>query len=68
MFVGPAIGQALNESQGLTYVDPDTGYLANIPAPEIFLVAGIVALLVFIPLILLTRRINKQSVPSEETN
>ena len=68
MFVGPAIGQALNESQGLTYVDPDTGYLANIPAPEIFLVAGIVALLVFIPLILLTRRINKQSAPSEETN
>ena len=59
MFVGPAIGQALNESQGLTYVDPDTGYLANVPAPEIFLVAGLVVLLVFIPLIFLMRKINK---------
>lgn len=61
MFVGPAIGQALNESQGLTYVDPDTGYLANVPAPEIFLVAGIVALLVFVPLVFLTLRINKNN-------
>ena len=67
MFVGPAIGQALNASQGLTYTDPDTGYLANVPAPEIFLVAGLVALLVFIPLIFLTRKINKEkSVPSKE--
>ena len=61
MFVGPAIGQALNESQGITYVDPDTGYLANVPAPEIFLVAGLVALLVFVPLYFLTRRINKET-------
>ena len=60
MFVGPAIGQALNESQGRTYIDQDTGALANVPAPEIFLVAGLVALLVFIPLIFLTRHINKQ--------
>ena len=59
MFVGPAIGQALNESQGLTYIDSDTGFLANIPAPEIFLIAGLVALLVFIPLFFLTREINK---------
>ncbi|MCR4874683.1 MAG: MFS transporter [Clostridia bacterium] len=69
MFVGPAIGQALNESQGITYVDPDTGYLANVPAPEIFLVAGLVALLVFIPLVFLTRHINKNEakvVPIEE--
>ena len=61
MFVGPAIGQALNESQGRTYIDPDTGYLANVPAPEIFLVAGLVALLVFIPLIFLTRKINSEA-------
>ena len=68
MFVGPAIGQALNESQGLTYVNPDTGALANVPAPEIFLVAGIIALLVFVPLIFLTRRINKNSnKPIEES-
>ena len=62
MFVGPAIGQALNEAQGLTYVDPDTGYLANVPAREIFLVAGIIAILVIIPLVFLTRYINKKEV------
>ena len=65
MFVGPAIGQALNESQGITYTNPDTGYLENVPAPEIFLVAGLVALLVFIPLIFLTRRINKEKKETE---
>ena len=66
MFVGPAIGQALNKAQGQTYIDPDTGYLANVPAPEIFLVAGLVALLVFIPLVFLTLRINKESKAVEE--
>ncbi len=60
MFVGPAIGQVLNESQGITYIDADTGLVSNIPAPEIFLVAGIIALLMFIPLIFLTRKINKE--------
>ncbi len=65
MFVGPAIGQALNESQGLTYTDPDTGYLANVPAPEIFLVAGLIALLVFIPLVFLTLKINKEKIKTE---
>ncbi len=68
MFVGPAIGQALNASQGLTYTDPDTGYLANVPAPEIFLVAGLVALLVFIPLVFLTRKINKEKKAEVKEN
>ena len=65
MFVGPAIGQALNESQGRTYIDPDTEQLANIPAPEIFLVAGILVLLMFIPLAFLTMRINKEKIKQE---
>lgn len=60
MFVGPAIGQALNTAQGITYVNPDTGFLENVPAPSIFLAAGLIALLVFVPLIFLTRRINSQ--------
>ena len=60
MFVGPAIGQALNKSQGTTYIDPDSLQVANIPAPEIFLVASIIALLMFIPLVFLTKKINKE--------
>ena len=60
MFVGPAIGQALNKFQGTTYIDPDSLQVANIPAPEIFLVASIIALLMFIPLVFLTKKINKE--------
>ena len=60
MFIGPAIGQALNKFQGTTYIDPDSLQVANIPAPEIFLVASIIALLMFIPLVFLTKKINKE--------
>ncbi len=66
MFVGPAIGQALNKAQGITYVNPDTGFLENVPAPSIFLAAGLIALLVFVPLIFLTRRINSQKKATVE--
>lgn len=50
MFIGPMIGQAINASSGMTYIDPDSGALTAVPSPEIFIVAAALTLLIFIPL------------------
>ncbi|TGL19953.1 MFS transporter [Leptospira yanagawae] len=56
MFIGPMIGQKINETTNLTYVDPINGSLAHVPSPEIFLTSGIFCLFIFYPLILLKRK------------
>ncbi|TGM78199.1 MFS transporter [Leptospira mtsangambouensis] len=53
MYIGPMIGQTINERTNLTYIDPFNGATAHVPAPEIFLVGAIFCLLIFIPLSLL---------------
>lgn len=61
MFIGPAIGQAINNRQNITYIDPDTLQLAKVPAPEIFIAAALVSLLMLIPLIFATKKISKNT-------
>ena len=61
---GPMIGNAINSARNIPLVDggADTMTTLFIPAPEIFLVAGIVSLLIFalIPLLLrLEKKIQK---------
>ncbi|EOQ88584.1 transporter, major facilitator family protein [Leptospira yanagawae serovar Saopaulo str. Sao Paulo = ATCC 700523] len=56
MFIGPMIGQKINETTNLTYVDPINGSLAHVPSPEIFLTSGIFCVFIFYPLILLKRK------------
>ncbi len=54
MIIGPSLGSFMTEKcaalhDGATYMN-DYNEIVNVPVPEIFLAAGIVALLVFIPL------------------
>lgn len=68
MLVGPQIGNAINAIQGNRLADatsPDVMTTQYIPAPEIFLVAGIVALLIFAVLPFLSKQIKKSK---EEKN
>jgi MFS family permease len=66
MAIGPAIGDAVNQRQAildprrLTYLDTASGTVANVPAPEIFLWAALLSLLVFGPVALLFR-INRKA-------
>jgi MFS family permease len=68
MFVGPAIGDALNQSLAktdparFTYMDATTNTMANVPAPHIFLAASIVALLMFIPIALIATKTKNYSL------
>lgn len=55
MYIGPMIGESINESTNLTYIDPVNGAMAHVPSPEIFLVGAIFCILIFIPLSLLLR-------------
>jgi MFS family permease len=61
MFIGPAIGDSINQRQAildpqrLTYLDTASDTLANVPAPEIFLCAALLSLLLFLPIVLLSR-------------
>ena len=55
MLIGPALGNAINKAQGIRLTDPGADIMTTefIPAPEIFLVGAIVALVIYaaIPLI-----------------
>ena len=55
MLVGPAVGNAINKAQGILIENPGADIMTTeyIPAPEIFLVGAVVALLILavIPLI-----------------
>lgn len=55
MYIGPMIGESINERTNLTYIDPVNGAMAHVPSPEIFLVGAIFCILIFIPLSLLLR-------------
>ncbi|WP_039938048.1 MFS transporter [Leptospira terpstrae] len=55
MYIGPMIGETINERTNLTYIDPVNGAMAHVPSPEIFLVGAIFCILIFIPLSLLLR-------------
>ncbi|MCW7482812.1 MFS transporter [Leptospira kanakyensis] len=59
MYVGPMIGEFINERTNLTYVDPVNGLTAHVPSPEIFLFGAIVCFFIFIPISLLFK--GKQS-------
>jgi MFS family permease len=66
MWIGPAIGDAINQRQALadparfTYLDTATDTVANVPAPEIFLAAAIVSLLLYVPIAVLSRMNRKK--------
>ncbi|MBL0954940.1 MAG: MFS transporter [Leptospira sp.] len=55
MFIGPMIGQKINESTNLTYIDPANGSIAHVPSPEIFITGAIFCLFIFYPLMLIRR-------------
>ncbi|TGL88756.1 MFS transporter [Leptospira congkakensis] len=55
MYIGPMIGQTINERTNLTYIDPINGSTAHVPSPEIFLFGAIFCILIFIPLYFLFR-------------
>lgn len=55
MFIGPMIGQKINETTNLTYIDLANGALAHVPSPEIFITSAIFCLFIFYPLTLLKR-------------
>ena len=61
MILGPAIGNGINRLRGIRYEDAgaDAMTTAYIPAPEIFLVAGLTVLLIFALVPLLRRTISK---------
>lgn len=59
MYIGPMIGETINERTNLTYIDPVNGATAHVPAPEIFLAGALFCLLIFFPLSFLFR--GKQS-------
>lgn len=55
MFIGPMIGQKINETTNLTYIDPTNGSVAHVPSPEIFITGAIFCLLIFYPLTLIRK-------------
>ncbi|PJZ44534.1 MFS transporter [Leptospira brenneri] len=55
MYIGPMIGETINERTNLTYIDPVNGLTAHVPSPEIFLFGAIFCFLIFIPISLLFR-------------
>ncbi|XDD45817.1 MFS transporter [Leptospira sp. WS39.C2] len=55
MFIGPMIGQKINETTNLTYIDPSNGSIAHVPSPEIFITGAIFCLFIFYPLTLIKR-------------
>ena len=61
MFIGPMIGDSVNQLMAkndpatFRYFDPVTETFANVPAPQLFLWAAAVSLLIFVPLILIAR-------------
>lgn len=55
MFIGPMIGQKINESTNLTYIDPTNGSIAHVPSPEIFITGAVFCLLIFYPLTLIRK-------------
>ncbi|TGL70740.1 MFS transporter [Leptospira jelokensis] len=56
MFIGPMIGQKINETTNLTYIDPTNGSIAHVPSPEIFLTSAIICIFIFYPLTILKRK------------
>lgn len=55
MYIGPMIGETINQRTNLTYIDPVNGTTAHVPSPEIFLVGALFCLFIFVPLSLLLR-------------
>ena len=69
MLVGPQIGNAITAARGIRLADinsPDVMTTEYIPAPEIFLVAAIVALLIFAVLPFLSKQIKKSKNKGED--
>lgn len=64
MLVGPAIGNAINKAMNITISDTssaDTMTTMYVPAPEIFLAAGLTSILIFALIPLLSYFIRKKS-------
>ncbi|XDD42185.1 MFS transporter [Leptospira sp. WS60.C2] len=57
MFIGPMIGQKINETTNLTYIDTANGSVAHVPSPEIFITGALFCLLIFYPLTMIKRGI-----------
>jgi hypothetical protein len=69
MVVGPMIGNAINASQGIRLGDlnsPDVMTTEYIPAREIFLVASIATLFIYIVLPFLQKQIKKAKASEVE--
>ncbi len=58
MIIGPMIGNAINKARSIPYYDAGADAMTTqyIPAPEIFLVASIIALLIFVVLPFLIKK------------
>jgi MFS family permease len=58
MVTGPFIGARIIMGSGATYLD-EFGHIQTVPNPELFLGAGIIALLLFIPLVFIIPKLYK---------
>ena len=65
MIIGPAIGAQVIKGNAATYVD--LGQTKTVPTPEIFQAAGVVLVLVAVPLWLLHRAEKNNTAKEEET-
>ena len=65
MIIGPAIGAQVIKGNAATYVD--LGQTKTVPTPEIFQAAGVVLVLVAVPLWLLHRAEKNKTAKEEET-
>lgn len=63
MLVGPAIGNAINHAADIPFADPGADIMTTdvIPAPQVFLAAAIISLVILALVPLLSRSINKNS-------
>jgi MFS family permease len=65
MVVGPAIGAKIISRSDATYIDPTYQTVQTVPNAELFLWAGIISIIVFIPLLFIVRHM-KSKLPNEK--
>lgn len=64
MIIGPFIGNALNASYGVSYIDPTYGTEGTVPSNYGYLAACAILLLVLIPSFILIKRVKKDEKAS----
>ena len=69
MLAGPAIGNAINKAMNIPLTDPGADAMTTqyMPAPEIYLVAGLIMLLAFAVIPVLARTSRKQTAADVNT-